>query len=157
MERLTKIVATIGPASRNPDEILARMVEAGMDVARMNFSHGKPTSTRTPARLVRDAAGRAGASAILPDLPGPSCGSASCPTTSPRSKPGDQTTFGFGPNGGQGHAPGCSSPSRAGDDRHGPRDHVPRRRRHPAGRLQPEDGEIDPVVEVGGRWPRARD
>src|SRR5205807_1776518 len=36
--RRTKIVATIGPASREP-ETLARMVEAGMDVARLNFSH----------------------------------------------------------------------------------------------------------------------
>ena len=39
MQRRTKIVATIGPASRDP-EVLARMVEAGMDVARLNFSHG---------------------------------------------------------------------------------------------------------------------
>jgi pyruvate kinase len=37
--RRTKIVATIGPASRDPDT-LARMIEAGMDVARLNFSHG---------------------------------------------------------------------------------------------------------------------
>ncbi|MEA2181698.1 MAG: pyruvate kinase, partial [Solirubrobacteraceae bacterium] len=39
MRRRTKIVATIGPASRDR-ETLARMVEAGMDVARLNFSHG---------------------------------------------------------------------------------------------------------------------
>ena len=37
--RRTKIVATIGPASRDP-EVLARLVEAGMDVARLNYSHG---------------------------------------------------------------------------------------------------------------------
>ena len=37
--RRTKIVATIGPASREP-EVLARLVEAGMDVARLNYSHG---------------------------------------------------------------------------------------------------------------------
>ena len=37
--RRTKIVATIGPASREPDTLL-RMVEAGMDVARLNYSHG---------------------------------------------------------------------------------------------------------------------
>ncbi len=37
--RRTKIVATIGPASRDP-EVLVRMVDAGMDVARLNFSHG---------------------------------------------------------------------------------------------------------------------
>src|ERR671929_10272 len=39
MDRRTKIVATIGPASRDR-EVLVRMVEAGMDVARLNFSHG---------------------------------------------------------------------------------------------------------------------
>ena len=42
--RRTKIVATIGPASRDP-EVLVRMVEAGMDVARLNFSHGSAEST----------------------------------------------------------------------------------------------------------------
>ena len=39
--RRTKIVATIGPASRDP-EVLVAMVEAGMDVARLNYSHGTP-------------------------------------------------------------------------------------------------------------------
>ncbi len=37
--RHTKIVATIGPASRDP-EVLVEMVRAGLDVARLNFSHG---------------------------------------------------------------------------------------------------------------------
>ena len=69
--RRTKIVATIGPASRDP-EVLVRMVDAGMDVARLNFSHGTPRSTPRRAQLVRDAAGRAGRPvAILQDLPGP--------------------------------------------------------------------------------------
>ena len=71
MERRTKIVATIGPASRDP-EVLVRMVEAGMDVARLNFSHGSADEHAETARLVRDAAGRAGRQvAILQDLPGP--------------------------------------------------------------------------------------
>src|SRR3954453_9182729 len=71
MQRRTKIVATIGPASRTP-EVLARMVEAGMDVARLNFSHGTAEEHAETARLVRDAAGRAGRQvAILQDLPGP--------------------------------------------------------------------------------------
>ncbi len=60
MERRTKIVATIGPASRDP-EVLARMVEAGMDVARLNFSHGSADEHAETARLVREAAGRAAA------------------------------------------------------------------------------------------------
>jgi len=69
--RRTKIVATIGPACRDP-ETLARMVEAGMDVARLNFSHGSRAEHEENVRLVRDAAGRAGRQvAILQDLPGP--------------------------------------------------------------------------------------
>lgn len=69
--RRTKIVATIGPASQDP-EVLLRMVQAGMDVARLNFSHGSPEQHHENARLVREAAGRAGRPvAILQDLPGP--------------------------------------------------------------------------------------
>jgi pyruvate kinase len=69
--RRTKIVATIGPASRNP-EILRRMVRAGMDVARLNFSHGNIEEHAETARMVRDAANAAGRPvAILQDLPGP--------------------------------------------------------------------------------------
>jgi pyruvate kinase len=69
--RRTKIVATIGPASRDP-EMLVRMVEAGMDVARLNYSHGTLEEHAETVRRVRDAASRAGRSvAILQDLPGP--------------------------------------------------------------------------------------
>src|SRR5215210_2135968 len=69
--RRTKIVATIGPASRDR-EVLVRMVEAGMDVARLNFSHGTHEQHAETAHLVREAAGRAGRPvAVLQDLPGP--------------------------------------------------------------------------------------
>jgi pyruvate kinase len=69
--RRTKIVATLGPASREP-ETLVRMVEAGMDVARLNYSHGTLEEHAETARRVRDAAGRVGRPvAILQDLPGP--------------------------------------------------------------------------------------
>jgi pyruvate kinase len=69
--RRTKIVATIGPASRDP-ETLARMVEGGMDVARLNFSHGNREVHAENAERVRTAASRAGRQvAILQDLPGP--------------------------------------------------------------------------------------
>ena len=69
--RRTKIVATIGPASAD-SETLARLVEAGMDVARLNFAHGTPESQAATAERVREAAGRAGRPvAILQDLPGP--------------------------------------------------------------------------------------
>jgi len=69
--RRTEIVATIGPACRDP-ETLARMVEAGMDVARLNFSHGSREEHADNVQRVREAANRAGRQvAILQDLPGP--------------------------------------------------------------------------------------
>jgi pyruvate kinase len=69
--RRTKIVATIGPASRDP-ETLVRLVEAGMDVARFNFSHGSRELHAENAERVRAAANQVGRQvAILQDLPGP--------------------------------------------------------------------------------------
>ena len=69
--RRTKIVATIGPASRDP-EVLFEMVRAGMDVARLDYSHGTLDEHADTVRLVREAAERAERPvAILQDLPGP--------------------------------------------------------------------------------------
>jgi pyruvate kinase len=69
--RRTKIVATIGPACRDP-ETLVRMADAGMDVARLNFSHGSREEHEENVERVRSAAGRSGRPvAILQDLPGP--------------------------------------------------------------------------------------
>jgi pyruvate kinase len=69
--RRTKIVATIGPASRDP-EVLARVVDAGLDVARLNFAHGTRELHAENAERVRAAAAAAGRQiAILQDLPGP--------------------------------------------------------------------------------------
>src|SRR5215210_6674955 len=69
--RSTKIVATIGPASRDP-EVLRRMVEAGMDVARLNFAHGSPDQHAEAVELIRSAAAAAGREvAVLQDVPGP--------------------------------------------------------------------------------------
>ena len=48
-ERRTKIVATIGPAS-NDEQTLTRLVEAGMDGARLNFSHGRHDDHHESAR-----------------------------------------------------------------------------------------------------------
>src|SRR6478672_3831674 len=70
-QRATKIVATIGPASSEP-EILVRMIEAGVDVVRLNFSHGKAQDHIDRANLVRQAAARCGKEiAIMADLQGP--------------------------------------------------------------------------------------
>jgi pyruvate kinase len=69
--RSTKIVATIGPASQEL-EVLTAMIDAGMDVARLNFAHGTPEQHMATAARIREAAERAGREvAILGDLPGP--------------------------------------------------------------------------------------
>lgn len=69
--RATKIVATIGPASNTP-EILKRMIEAGVDVVRLNFSHGTAEDHVARAQMVRDAAAACGREiAIMADLQGP--------------------------------------------------------------------------------------
>ncbi|MDC8784597.1 pyruvate kinase [Roseateles koreensis] len=71
MSRATKIVATLGPASSSP-EVLERMIRAGVDVVRLNFSHGKAQDHIDRARLVREVAAAAGRSvAIMADLQGP--------------------------------------------------------------------------------------
>jgi pyruvate kinase len=67
----TKIVATIGPASESP-EMLARLIRAGLNVARLNFSHGKFSKHAEVIRRVREAARETGRRvAIMADLPGP--------------------------------------------------------------------------------------
>jgi pyruvate kinase len=71
MARRTKIVATLGPASSDP-KTLARMIEAGLDVVRMNFSHGTAAEHSKRVELVRSLARKAGrAIGVLVDLQGP--------------------------------------------------------------------------------------
>jgi pyruvate kinase len=71
MERRTKIVCTLGPATASRD-IIRGLIEAGMDVARLNFSHGTHDDHRAMIRLVRDESARAGRMVpILQDLQGP--------------------------------------------------------------------------------------
>ncbi|HSG05804.1 MAG TPA: pyruvate kinase, partial [Nitrospiria bacterium] len=59
MERLTRIICTLGPASRRPKTV-RRMIEAGMDFARLNFSHGTAEDHAERAELVREAARKTG-------------------------------------------------------------------------------------------------
>ena len=71
MDRRTKIVCTLGPTSSDPDTIQA-LVRAGMDVARMNFSHGSHEEHEERVRRVREAAQKEGrVVTILQDLQGP--------------------------------------------------------------------------------------
>jgi pyruvate kinase len=71
MPRRTKIVATLGPASSDANT-LARMIEAGLDVVRVNFSHGTAAEHGKRVELVRSLARKAGrAIGVLVDLQGP--------------------------------------------------------------------------------------
>jgi len=69
--RRTKIIATVGPASWDED-VLARLIEAGADVFRLNFSHADSERHARTIGSIRAAAERAGREvAVLGDLPGP--------------------------------------------------------------------------------------
>ena len=71
MIRRTKIVATLGPASSTP-EVLERMINAGVDVVRINFSHGTREEHIEHAELARSLARAAGQTVgVLADLQGP--------------------------------------------------------------------------------------
>ena len=71
MPRATKIVATLGPASSDP-AVLERLLRAGVDVVRLNFSHGTAQDHRDRATLVRATALRVGKPvALMADLQGP--------------------------------------------------------------------------------------
>src|SRR5437762_5942768 len=71
MLRSTKIVATLGPSSSDP-AVLERMIRAGVDVVRLNFSHGTAKDHEDRAAVVRELSRSCGRTvAILCDLQGP--------------------------------------------------------------------------------------
>ncbi|MDH4175670.1 MAG: pyruvate kinase, partial [Betaproteobacteria bacterium] len=71
MLRSTKIVATLGPSSSEP-AVLERMVRAGVDVVRLNFSHGTAVDHEKRAELVKEIGRKTGRTvAIMCDLQGP--------------------------------------------------------------------------------------
>jgi pyruvate kinase len=150
--RRTKIVATIGPASRDP-EVLARMIEAGMDVARLNFSHGTREDHAETAHRVREAAGRAGRQVtILQDLPGPKLRIGELTDDLAELKPGEVVTFVCGQKG-VGDAtrmfiawPGLADAVHADETLYLSDGSV--RLRVTAAR--PGEGEFDAMVEIGG-------
>ena len=79
MARRTKIVASIGPASDDPS-VLAAMVAAGMDMARVSLAHGPLEESLTRVRRVQEVAARSGKFVgVLADLPGPKLRAAEFP------------------------------------------------------------------------------
>jgi pyruvate kinase len=153
MQRRTKIVATIGPASRDP-EVLVRMVDAGMDVARLNFSHGTAEEHAEVADRVRDAANRAGRQvAVLQDLPGPKLRIGPLRDGIAELKPGEGLTFVCGANGFEGDAArmsitwaGLADSVEAGEVLYLADGAVRLRVKT----TRPGAGEIDAEVEIGG-------
>src|SRR3954469_12609151 len=150
--RPQKVVAPIGPASREP-EVLVRMIEAGMDVARLNFSHGDAETHAETAQRVRDAAGRAGRQvSILQDLPGPKLRIGELRDDLAELKPGDVVTFVCGERGvGDARRMYIAWPGLAGSV-------VPDeimylsdgRIRMRVQHVRSGDSEIDTIVEIGG-------
>src|SRR3954470_22725525 len=151
--RRTTIVATIGPASRDRDT-LVEMVEAGMDVARLNFSHANHEVHAETIELVREAADRVGRPvAVLQDLPGPKLRIGALAEGVVDLAAGDVVTFVCGDDGVPGDARRMSVSWAGLVDAIEPgevlylADGAVRLR---ASAVRPGDREIDPEVEVGG-------
>jgi pyruvate kinase len=130
------------------------MVEAGMDVARLNFSHGSAEEHAEVAQRVREAAGRAGRNvAVLQDLPGPKLRIGPLKDGIAELKPGEDLTFVCGPNGFEGNAERMAITWAGLADSVGTgeilylADGAVRLR---VKTTRPGDGEIDAEVEVGG-------
>ena len=89
----TKIVATVGPASRSP-ETLRALVEAGVDVFRLNFSHGTHDEHTQTLRAIRAVEGDLGLClAVLQDLGGPKIRLGPIPGDSVDCRLGDEFTL----------------------------------------------------------------
>jgi pyruvate kinase len=151
--RRTKIVATIGPASRDL-ETLTRMVAAGLDVARLNFSHGNRDMHAENAELVRRAAAAAGRQvAILQDLPGPKIRIGKLEDDTVELKPGEKLVLLCGDGGFLGNGERMSVSWKGLADAVDPEDVI--YLADGAIRLRVQtvragDGEVETAVEIGG-------
>src|SRR6201997_5191604 len=150
--RRTKIVATIGPASRD-SEVLKRLLEAGMDVARFNFSHGDRDLHAENAARVRAASDAVGKPvAILQDLPGPKLRIGAIKDDLAELKPGERLVLVCGSTEpGDGERMSVSWPGLA--DAVDPQDVIylsDGAIRLRVDSVRAGDGEIETLVEVGG-------
>ena len=90
---MTKIVCTIGPASADP-QILSQLIKGGMNVARLNFSHGTPQDHLQALKHIRKLSAELGRTvAILQDLPGPKLRIGRFASPPVRLVPGEQFTL----------------------------------------------------------------
>lgn len=93
VRRKTKIIATLGPASETP-EMIGRLIAAGMDVARLNFSHGEYDAHRAMAAAVRAEGEKAErAIAVLQDIQGPRIRVGMFPGGAVQLEPGTEVTL----------------------------------------------------------------
>lgn len=98
MEKRTKIVATLGPASASA-EVIANLIEAGVNIFRLNFSHGTHDSHRQLIETVRGEAGRLGRHiGLLGDLCGPKIRIGTFPNGSVTLKAGQSFTLSQNPD-----------------------------------------------------------
>ena len=103
--RRTKIVATLGPATADP-AVVAALVAAGMDVARINLAHGHLDDHRAAIAAVRAAAGEVGREVgVMIDLPGPKLRLGELPGPVELAR-GQRVTLGGGASPGEGPSPG---------------------------------------------------
>jgi pyruvate kinase len=117
MKRRAKIICTLGPASSDP-ALIDALVRAGMDCARLNFSHGTHDAHRRLAQHVREASQRAGRPiAILADLCGPKMRVGLFPAGPVELEPGQRFTLSTAPRPGDAAGVGVSYAGLAADVR----------------------------------------
>ena len=117
--RRAKIVCTLGPATSTPDQV-AGLVAAGMDVARLNMSHGHQDGHLAVYQHVRAASDASGHSVgVLVDLQGPKIRLGTFRAGPVRLRPGQQFTISVRPVAGDEHEAATSYPGLAGDVRAG--------------------------------------
>ena len=117
--RRAKIVCTLGPATSTPDQV-ASLVAAGMDVARLNMSHGRQDGHLAVYRRVRAASDASGHSVgVLADLQGPKIRLGTFAAGPVRLSPGQEFTISVRPVAGDEHEVSTTYPGLAGDVRAG--------------------------------------
>ena len=90
--RRTRILATLGPAT-DPPGVLDALLQAGVDVVRLNFSHGDPAAQVARATALREAARRCGVEVgILGTCRARSCASSALPRAACSSRPANRST-----------------------------------------------------------------